>query len=124
MKYLNKPVYYLQRDDFDDKGNLINTQIPRNKPTMIMIQATFCGHCNDAKPEYQQFANNMEDRVFCTTIQADGNEKGEKELQQLLNIIDPSFKGFPHYIVYNNGKRHTYQGQRTSKDLEKFISKI
>ncbi len=37
QKYFEKPVYYLQRNDFDDNGNLIVPEL-RNKKVIIMIQ--------------------------------------------------------------------------------------
>lgn len=124
MKYLNKPVYYLQRDDFDSEGNLINPNIPKNIPTIIMIQAVFCGHCNTAKPAYQELANKMNGKAFFTTIQGDGTEKGEEELGKMLDKIDSNFRGFPTYVAYYNGKRKVHNGGRSVSDLEKFISQL
>jgi thiol-disulfide isomerase/thioredoxin len=124
MKYLNKPVHYLQKDDFDANGNLINPNIPKNIPTLIMIQANFCGHCVTAKPAYQELANEMDGKVFFATIQGDGTEPGEKELGDMLNTIDKSFRGFPTYIAYHNGKRTVHKGGRSVDDLKKFISQL
>lgn len=104
MKYLNKPVAYLQKQDFDEEGNLINPDIPKNIPVVIMLQAAFCGYCTQAKPAFQQFANKYQGKVFCATIQADGDVSGEKELGTMLNKIDPKFRGFPSYVKYLNGK--------------------
>ena len=39
MDYLTRPVVYLDSNDFDDEGNIINTDIPKDKPVFIMIQA-------------------------------------------------------------------------------------
>ena len=104
MKYLNKPVAYLQDFDFDKNGNLINEKIKKNKPVIIMIQANFCGYCTQAKPAFQEFANKNSDKVFCATIQGDGTEKGEQELSKRLKKIDPNFQGFPSYIAYKKGE--------------------
>ena len=105
MKYLNRPVYYLQVSDFDNEGNLINPQIPKDIPVVIMIQAQFCHYCSQAKPAFQKFANNMEGKVFAATIQPDGEEPGEKELMNLIEKIKPGFVGFPDYVLYIGGKR-------------------
>lgn len=104
MKYLNKPVAYLQDFDFDQFGKLINQKISKNKPVIIMIQANFCGYCTQAKPSFQDFANRNSDKVFCATIQGDGTEEGEKELSKRLKKIDPNFQGFPSYIAYKKGE--------------------
>lgn len=124
MKYLNYPIYYLQMSDFNSNGDIINPDIPKDVPVMIMIQGNFCGYCTQSKPEYQTFANKNINRVFTTTIQADGTEEGEKELGDIVKTIDSTFQGYPHYIAYYNGKRYTHTGGRSAEDLEKFISTL
>ena len=120
-KFLNYPIGYLQVTDFDANGNLINPNIPKDKKVLIMIQANFCGYCTKAKPDFQDLAN--EGDVMCLTIQADGEEKGERELGEMLRTIDPSFKGFPHYVLYRGGKRvATHEGGRTRADLRAFVN--
>jgi hypothetical protein len=123
MKYLNKPVYYLVDSDFDRKGNLINKNIPLNIPVCIMIQAVFCGYCTVAKPAFQDFAIKYHNKVFCATIQGDGNEKGEPELSNRIKQIDPHFKGFPSYVLYKNGKYVKSGDARSFVELERFVFK-
>jgi thiol-disulfide isomerase/thioredoxin len=114
-KYFEKPVYYLQRSDFDDNGNLVVPEL-RDKKVVVMIQANYCGHCTNAKADYFKAAKYFKDleqnggtsykgRVVFATIQADGNQRGEKELNDLLGHIKPGFVGFPDYVLYVNGKR-------------------
>lgn len=105
MSFLNKPIAYLTIEDFDSQGNMANPSIPKNIPVVLMIQAGFCGHCTHAKPAFQQFADSHQGKVFCATIQADGKEPGEKEVGAILQKIDPSFRGFPSYVLFQNGQR-------------------
>lgn len=123
MKYFNKPVYYLVDTDFDNKGNLINKNIPLDKPVVIMIQANFCGYCTVAKPAFQEFAHKYQNKVFCATIQGDGTEKGEPELSNKIKTIDPQFRGFPGYVLYRNGKYVKSGDARSLVELEKFVFK-
>lgn len=121
MKYLNDPVVYLQDSDFDASGNLINPNIPKDQPVVIMIQANFCGYCTQAKPAFQQYADQNKGKVFCATIQGDGTEKGEKELGSNIDKIKKGFRGYPDYIKYKGGK--SVPGDisgRSLKDLEAF----
>jgi thiol-disulfide isomerase/thioredoxin len=111
MPHLEKPVAYLTIEDFDDQGNLVNPQIPTDRPVVVFIQAGFCGHCTQAKPAYQQFADANVGKVFAATIQADGDQPGEKEVGQILNKIDPGFRGFPSYALF-------YQGKRVPRDIK------
>lgn len=123
MLYLNRPIAYLQDWDFDSYGNLINTHIPQDMLVLIMIQAGFCGYCTMAKPDLQKFAEQSAGKVFVATIQADGNEPGEKELGKRLSVIKPNFKGYPDYVLYKNGKRINAEiGGRSLKDLHEFVA--
>jgi len=36
MDYLTRPVSYLDSNDFDDEGNIINPLIPKDKPIFIV----------------------------------------------------------------------------------------
>ena len=124
MTYLNKPIAYLVDTDFDDDGNLINPEIPKDIPVLIMIQANFCGHCTHAKPEFQKLSEENENDLFCSTIQGDGNEDGEQELGKRLINIFPGFRGFPEYMLYKNGEFvEQHDGGRSSDDLKKFLKR-
>jgi len=122
MKYLNKPVAYLVDSDFDNNGNLVNPEIPKDIPVLIMVQANFCGHCTHAKPEFKKLADENNNKIFCATIQGDGQEKGEKELGQRLSNMFHKFRGFPEYMLYKNGKFvKQHEGGRSSNELKEFV---
>jgi thiol-disulfide isomerase/thioredoxin len=125
MIYLKKPIAYLINDDFDKDGNLVHPKIPKEIPTVIMIQAKFCGYCTQAKPAFQDFASKMNGKIFTATIEGDGEQPGEKELGSRIKKIDPTFRGYPHYIAYKNGKfLKTHTGGRTVDELEKFANSL
>ena len=123
MEFLEYPIYYLQRTDFDDEGNLINEEILKSgKKTIIMLQTSFCSWCKKAKPAYQEFGNEYGEQLFVTTGQSDGEIEGEKELSDILKKIDPKFRGFPTYVLYDkNGKYlKTHSGKRDKESLVNF----
>ena len=123
MEYLNKPVAYLQDQDFDANGNLVNSSIPDNIPVVVMLQAKFCGYCTQAKPALQEFADQNVGSVFVATVQADGDMPGEKELGKRLSKIIPGFRGFPEYVLYKNGKRIDKKIKgRSLQDLNDFAN--
>lgn len=109
MKYFNKSVAYLEDHDFDDQGNLVAKSIPDDIPVVIMLQASWCPHCVSAKPAFQDFADKYQGKVFCATIQADGDRPSEKALGKRIAIIKPGFRGFPDYILYKNKKQQKTQ---------------
>jgi len=121
MMFMDEPVHYLENSDFDKDGNLINPDIPKNLPVVIMLQANFCGYCTSAKSAFEEFAKENTDRVFAATIQGDGNVRDEAPLGKRLNTIKKKFRGFPDYVLYINGKRVEKEiGGRSKVDLEKF----
>lgn len=125
MEYLTDPVVYLDNRDFDDEGNMINSNLlSQNKPIMIMIQAKFCGHCTVAKPHYQRFAEKNVGRIICCTIQ------GDSELPQVVGLgnkivkICPNFRGYPSYVCINGGKNEVYKGGRSENDLQSYLDSL
>lgn len=88
-----------------------------------MAQATWCPHCTNAKPAFQEFANKHNGKVFVATMQSDGDRPGEKGISALISKINPKFRGFPEYLLFMNGKfvPKEIKGRKVA-DLEAFIS--
>jgi len=120
--FLTKPIAYLTINDFDSNGNIVNPKL-KNGKVIIMIQANFCGYCTIAKPAFQELANQNQSNFICVTIQGDGKETGEKELNDMIKKIDPTFRGFPGYVGYKNGKYvKSHSGGRSVQELENFAN--
>ena len=120
---LDKNVAYLEDPDVGKNGKIINTDVPKDIPVVIMIQATWCGHCKNALPAFQEFANATVGKVFCATIQIDGERPSEVALGKRLKIIDPSFSGFPHFSLFVAGNYvEKMINGRTVKDLREFAT--
>jgi thiol-disulfide isomerase/thioredoxin len=123
---MNYPVIYLQRSDFDYNGNLINPLL-KNKKILIMTQADYCGHCTEAKPDFEkaaQYMRNVSNKILFATIHADSKNPSEKDTMKIINKINPNFMGFPDYVVFVNGKRRNDDGPkgRTSKHLIEYLN--
>lgn len=104
MEDFNKNVAYLEDHDFDEKGNLIAKEIPKNIPVVVFVNAAFCGFCRKAHPAFQQFADLSKGKVCCLSLQADGPRESEQALGKRIRNFVPGFRGFPHYCLYYNGK--------------------
>jgi thiol-disulfide isomerase/thioredoxin len=116
---LKRPVSYLERSDFTDQGVLVNPQLNK-KPLLVMLQAGFCGYCHQAKPAFQQFAD--EGLVTCATLQPDGDRQSEKDLQPIIERIYPNFKGYPSYILFTpDGRKIPHEGGRSTSNLREFV---
>lgn len=103
MNYLNLPVHYLERDDFLQNGTITNDDVPKNIPVVLMLQANFCPHCKGVKSEFQRFADDYDSKVFCATVQIDGDQLGEKELHPFSPTIRKGFRGYPEFVLFING---------------------
>jgi len=101
MLYLNTPIVYLENEDFDSKGQLF---VKTNLPIVILIQASWCSYCTKVKPIFQEFANKTQGKIFCATIQIDGDRKSEQLLGRRIPKLFPGTEGIPKYILYINGK--------------------
>ena len=122
MKHtLNGHIAYLEDTDFDDKGDLTaSVLLHQNKPIVVMIQASWCGFCNKAKPAFQTFADTYVDKVLAATIHIDGDKESEQLLGKRINIIKPDCRGFPDYILFDeNGKR--VDKQLTSRSVDGLV---
>jgi|OpeIllAssembly_1097287.scaffolds.fasta_scaffold28906_2 thiol-disulfide isomerase/thioredoxin len=116
--YLLRPIGYLEKSDFSENGELLGPL--NNIPVFIMIQGSYCGACTNAKPAFQQLAN--EGMIQCMTIQLDGDRQTEKDIKSIIHRIYPDLEGIPGYILYlGNNRRVPYIGTRSTEDMRNFI---
>jgi protein disulfide-isomerase-like protein len=120
------PMMQIESFDSDDtyKDALMETSKGNNddpvkimssdKPCMIFFYAPWCGHCKNAKPEFEklmQIAKGKAHMIDCDSHQ---------EIAQKYDI-----KGFPTIRYYPNGPKNgnprEYQGNRTAEDMMKFM---
>lgn len=114
MDYFNDAnVIYLEGIDFNN-----NNLSSLNGKVITLVQSTGCGWCKKAKPEYSDAANKSKDAIW-TTIEMDSADAKLKEVVSKM----PNFKGYPHYVLYQNGKLiNTYEGgDRSPNALIEFI---
>jgi thiol-disulfide isomerase/thioredoxin len=120
----------LQDVDFDQKGNLKTSSFGAgNKPVLIMIWGSYCGHCKTAKPGFAKvFDENKQKKVFLATIQTDDKDPDVqrlmKRLPQILRVNGVAFNGVPSYVLYHNGAYAEYAGGRDYQSLQNFITSL
>jgi len=88
-----------------------NTNIESYTPKIkvYFFYASWCGHCQQFKPEWNKFKNMVKsDNIIIQEI----NDCENKELCTSYGI-----EGFPTIIIEKNGKPNKYTGNRTAKDL-------
>ena len=120
-------IAYLELSDFDNDGNLVNPQIPKNIPVIIMLQASWCGHCVHVKPAFQEMADDPKNKgkIFAATIQGDEPKQkdiAQKFLKGAFKSI-PEVQGFPTFIGYKNGRFVKFcEGKRSKENWEQFCA--
>ena len=116
MDYFKKPVYYLEGTDFENGKLKYNL----TKPIVVMIHGNNCPHCVDAKPAFQQAAEENLD-ILWMGIQTDVRD-GLNALKGFL----PNFnKGIPSYYVIDRNKNVTeFNRGRDLKSLNELAATL
>lgn len=120
----------LQDVDFDANGNLKTSAFGAgDKPVMIMVWGSYCGHCKNAKPAFGKvFDEQKQRKVFLATVQTDDSDPDvQKLMKRFPGIIRKhgiNFNGVPTYIVYHKGRYTEYQGGRDAQSLTNFINSL
>jgi protein disulfide-isomerase-like protein len=85
-----------------------------DKPALVFFYAPWCGHCKNAKPEFEKVMQMAKGRAHMIDCDA------HQEIAQKYNV-----KGFPTIRYYPNGpingKPREYEGNRTAEDMMNFI---
>ena len=101
-----------------------NTNQNNDTKVFIIVLADWCGHCQNLKPEVEEFITHMNNN------QNDYSEKNsiavikDTDIPNLDLLKNDEIMGFPHLALYGgSGKLKDYSGGRTKNDLLKFINK-
>jgi thiol-disulfide isomerase/thioredoxin len=132
MQHFDSPnVVYLEASEFTPDGKLHSSRTPpyRNTPyfsgdTLVLVQGTYCGYCNELKPVFQKLAEEYQGRLDFATIEIDGKRPGEKIFQtdQLSRLLGKPLEGVPMILRYRKGRLlDQYRGNRSFESLREFI---
>lgn len=116
-------VPYLEDNDFTDQHTL-KQHVHKNKPTVLMVQGSFCGYCKAALGDFQEFANQANNYV-AATLQIDGGPT-EKAAVSRVSKMYPEYRGVPLYMGFDkNGKYVTsVVGKRNLSALQQFVQQL
>jgi len=95
---MSNNIAFLQDTSFTKEGKPVFER--RNRPALIMVKASWCGHCIKSAPAFQNIADNASDKVMCCVIrEGDGQTPSEAKLMERLKKIMTKFEGFPYYTL-------------------------
>ena len=102
-------VIELNDNNFD---TYINKGSAEQLPVIIDVYATWCVHCKQLEPVWEQLAQELKSEVYV------GKIDGEKE-RALANRLSAN-KGFPTIILLHQNKMRLYTGERSVEKLTHF----
>ena len=112
-------ILYLENQDMDDQGNFV---FETDMPIMVLCQGSYCGWCRKMKPAYVEAALALRGKVLFTTIHADSENAGERELAMRMSK-NHEIPGYPAVFLVKNGRVvKKYEGNRTTQNLIEFAS--
>lgn len=126
-------IMYIDNDKYEFTGNhtfsdlveftesilkLNNRVLIADKPKLVLFYAPWCGHCkNFMNSGWKDFINfhqkNLTSIIDVVSLSCEDN----KELCKEIGI-----RGYPTVILFANGKKIIYDGERTLEDLLYFLS--
>jgi len=102
----------LMEPDRDD--NSPKKIMSSDKPCIVFFYAPWCGHCKNAKPEFEKVMRMVKGKAHMIDCDA------HQDIAQKYDI-----KGFPTIRYYpkgpKNGNPREYNGNRTAEDIMQFI---
>lgn len=114
----------LNTNDFiitNDNTVYLKNKITNGEPGMLLIHATWCGHCKHFIPIYQNLSRKLGVRFPCVAIESEELKKDNGKLSKALSI-----EGYPTIKFFDqHGKIvKDYNGNRNEKDILNNICQV
>jgi len=94
----------------------LNSLLKKNKPTIIMFYAPWCGHCKRFKPAFAEVATEVKGKQVLAGYDADNNADANK-VRNRFNVT-----GFPRTLYFEKGKfMFEYSAGHSKDDLSGFL---
>jgi thiol-disulfide isomerase/thioredoxin len=95
----------------------VNDIIKTSPNITILFYWNMCGHCTALKPTWDKVCNKYKKDNNCNILNVE-----LAEIKNLKANYKKGVNGFPTIAKYKNGKKiGEYNGERTLKDINKFV---
>jgi thiol-disulfide isomerase/thioredoxin len=112
----------LKASDFQIRGNnvFISQDKTRKKPGMLLIYATWCGHCHRFLPVFNDIYRRIGNDFCCVSIESE-ELNGKDKLTSALN-----FQGYPTICFFDQYGLilDQYEGKRDTTSMLNEICKV
>lgn len=87
------------------------------KKTIVLYYLPGCGHCHRMMPEWNKFAKKHKGhpRITARKINCEKNPKKAQE---------HGIEGYPTILLFKDGKKHVFSGERTARAFEHFARNL
>ena len=115
-------VPYLEDSDINPDSSL-KSHVNNGKPVVMMVYGSFCPHCKNAMPAYQQLASALPNFAV-VTVQTDGGPS-DKKAAQALSAVNKS-PGVPSFLGFNKQGKFVkiHSGGRDLEALKQFAMSL
>lgn len=119
--YLTRSIEYYRRSKSprrkrkskSPKRRMASRSPKKATAKLVMYYAPWCGHCVTTKPQFNKLGKSQIINGKKVLIE---KVNGDIEKEKVKGI-----KGYPTIILYNNGKKKEFNGQRTTAGFKKFL---
>ena len=91
-------IYFLNDASFSSDRKMLVPEL-KNKVVLIMAQASWCGHCQRAKPEFQKAVDKWCQKPGVAFATIDGSQDSTESEKALLARLD--VEGFPTFFTWD-----------------------
>lgn len=88
-----------------------------NKPTIVNFWAKWCPHSTNFKPQWDKFASNS--KIQAVDVEVSADHPNKEKLNESMKRINVT--GYPSVILFYNGRKINYSGDRTEQSLKSFV---
>lgn len=122
--YDNEEYFNNKKNNISLKKLITGGNDDKNKknkftPELKLYSVEWCGHCRRFKKsggEWEKLKNNKLLKNNCKLVDVDGDENQSE-------VMENDIEGFPTLILFTKNKKVVYNGDRTEKDILKFLKK-
>ena len=100
------------------KYKLIRDHFKENKPVVVLVYASWCGHCNNMRSDWDQCVKTSKHAIL--EIENDMFSQFNKQNDDFTNLLG-SIHSFPTILKIHNKKVIPYEGPRSVEGFSKLM---